>query len=248
MGLDTDAQQQSLALQKFLATVSHDLSGPLRQIISFSEILDEEEHERLSGDGRTYLRSIISASSRMQDMLTGLLRLARVESRGITFATCELDACVTDTLERLSDEIKRCGAVITRDELPAIDGDHNQLCLLFQEILQNALKFSTNGTPPTIHIRNVPSANPQEITIVIHDNGIGFEPEYATQVFEVFMRLHNPGKYPGTGVGLTLCQAICARHNGSIQAQASPDNGTQISITLPLRQERADQANKAAAQ
>lgn len=219
------------ALQQFLQIVSHDLNEPLRHVISFSEILQDEEFERLSQDGQFYLSSIVNAGTRLQQMLAGVLQLARLTSRAQAFTACDMDEALADTLQQLAVDIEQSGAQINHTRLPTIQADPAQMRILLRELLGNAINFARAGIAPVINIEA--SAGSSGLQLVVQDNGIGFEPQYADVIFAMFQQLNPYGAYPGVGKGLTLCRHICERHGGHIRAQATPQAGARVTLDLP---------------
>jgi len=233
---DNPADAAQRALQQFLHTVSHDLSEPIRQVVSFGEILKEEESSRLSDDGRLYLEAVIAAGSRMQDMLGGLLQISRVASRGQLFTPCDLGELIALELEALESRIEAAGARVECGVLPTAEGDAAQLRIVLHQLLDNALKFARPGVPLVIRIHAAADAEPGWMRLLVQDNGIGFDMLYAEKVFEVFQRLDPQGDRSGVGVGLSLCRSICDRHGGRIFVFTSNQQGTSVCIELPLVQ------------
>lgn len=232
MTRSSDGHQESEALQEFLHSVTHDMNEPIRQIISFGEILQEEEYERLSADGQLYLRSIIKAGDRMQGMLSGLLQLARISSRGKAFTNCDLNLLLEQELAYFEVEIEYTNASIDIQALPRVRGDAAQLRTLIRQLLRNALKYSRPSQSPVITIKPAALVDPVRAGVSITDNGIGFEPKYAEIIFKAFQRLHPPEDYPGAGIGLSLCRRICERHGGQISARATVDQGAEFTFEL----------------
>ncbi|MCH9828549.1 MAG: hypothetical protein K0U79_12460 [Gammaproteobacteria bacterium] len=233
---DNPAHAAQQALQQFLYTVSHDLSEPIRQVVSFGEILKEEEFSRLSDDGRLYLDAVIAAGSRMQDMLGGLLQISRVASRGQQFTLCDLGELIALELEALESQIEATGARLECGHLPTVEGDAAQLRVVLHQLLDNAFKFARPGVPPVIRIHAADDAEPGWMRLLVQDNGIGFDMLYAEKIFEVFQRLDPQSDRSGVGIGLSLCRSICDRHGGRISALTSSQQGTSICIELPLVQ------------
>ena len=223
------------ALQDFLQVVSHDLGEPLRQVISFGEILEDEEHERLSESGREYLHAMIGAGVRMRAMLDGVLQLARVSSRAQPFAPCDLNHERDAALLFLESDIRRRQATLNLSPLPSVVGDALQMRQLLRQLIENAIKFAKPGEPPVIRIAEQPSSDPAWIEWVVEDEGIGIDPRYQQVIFDVFQRLNASEAYPGVGVGLTICQRICERHGGQISAVGSEGQGLCMTVRLPQR-------------
>lgn len=121
-------------------------------------------------------------------------------------------------------------------ELPAVEGDFNQMAQLFQNLMSNALKFHREGVAPEVIVEGrINRTNEGDhCEILVRDNGIGFPPEYSEQIFLPFRRLHGRSEYKGTGIGLALCRKIVDRHGGELSAESEPGKGSRFIITLPL--------------
>ena len=226
-------------LEQFTHIASHDLREPLRKVLAFSGLLIEEEGAHLSAQGHDYLHSIVSATRRMQGLLGSLLDLTRVTSQGQGFDPCELSGVLADVQLDLQIAITERGARVVVGPLPDIEADTAQMRQLFQNLIQNAIKYAREDVAPRIEIVEIPDSDPASVTIECRDNGIGFESQYAERIFGVFQRLHTRDRYGGAGIGLSICRKICARHGGDILARGVPDAGAVFTLRL-RRQHRSD--------
>lgn len=222
-------------LEQFIQVASHDLREPLRKVLAFSDLLLQEEGHHLSEEGRGYLGSITAATRRMQGLLASLLDLSRVTSQGRSFDPCAMDDVLREVCSDLQVAIQERGARITITALPRIEADAAQLRQLFQNLIENAIKYAREGVEPVIEVRAVEDGNPDFITVQVRDKGIGFEPQYAERIFGVFQRLHTRDRYGGAGIGLAICRKICTRHGGQISAQSAPLQGATFTLRLPRR-------------
>jgi PAS domain S-box-containing protein len=227
--------QNHQELEQFIHIASHDLREPLRKVLSFSDLLIEEEGTQLSEVSKGYLGSITSATRRMQALLASLLDLTRVTSQGRSFDPCSLDEAVREVCADLQIAIAERSAQIEFDALPQIEADATQMRQLFQNLIENALKYARDGVTPRVEIVERPDADPLFVTLECRDNGIGFEPQYAERIFGVFQRLHTRDRYNGEGIGLSICRKICVRHGGQIQAHGLPQQGAVFTMRLPRR-------------
>jgi light-regulated signal transduction histidine kinase (bacteriophytochrome) len=230
-----DLTKANQDLEQFVHIASHDLREPLRKVLAFSDLLVEEEGAKLSSQALDYLRSITSSTQRMQSLLASLLDLTRVTSQGQPFDPCPLNQVLSEVCSDLEIAIDESAAQVQVGELPQIEADAAQMRQLFQNLIENAVKYAQDGVAARIDIRAQPDPDSGFITITVADNGIGFEPEYQERIFGVFQRLHTRDRYGGAGIGLAICRKICTRHGGEISARAKPLQGAVFTVRLPRR-------------
>jgi signal transduction histidine kinase len=184
----------------------------------------------------------------MNTLIDDLLLYSHV-SRGASLEeTVDLNQKVQLVLEDLEVVIAEKKASVTVENLPAIRGHRRQLQQLFQNLISNAIKYSKTGVPPEVHISgrtvnineqnipfNIESSGKQYVLFEVKDNGIGFSPEHAERIFNVFTRLHGRGEYAGSGVGLSIAEKVVQNHGGYIWAESTPGAGAKFSVLLPLQ-------------
>jgi PAS domain S-box-containing protein len=237
-------------LEKFAYVASHDLQEPLRKIQAFGDRLAKKYREALGVDGQEMVDRMKAAATRMRTLIDDLLTFSRVTSKGQAFAAIDLGSIVHDVLADLELRISQSNGSITVGDLPVVEADPLQMRQLFQNLIANALKFQKPNVPPVVAVHAVPwealpaDAEPvspvgQGYRITVTDNGIGFEPQYAERIFELFQRLHGRGEYDGTGIGLAICRKILLRHGGTIVARSQPGVGTSFVIDLPRTPEQS---------
>jgi len=240
-------ERSNAELQNFASVASHDLQEPLRKIQAFSDRLRVKCGPALNAQGLDYLDRMQSAAQRMQVLIQDLLKLSRVTSRAQPFEECDLDEIVRAVISDLEITIEQKQAEIEIHDLPTIQADPLQMRQLFQNLISNALKFQRSGDLPRVIVegrlfqmkeRKTPGEPTGEQTckIVVRDNGIGFDPKFAEQIFVVFQRLHNRTEYEGTGIGLAICRKITDRHGGTIVAKSAEGQGAAFIVTLPVAQ------------
>jgi signal transduction histidine kinase len=226
--------RSNVELEQFASIASHDLQEPLRKVQTFAAQLNAKERDRLSDEGQDYLRRMSVAAGRMRALIDDLLMFSRVSTQARPFAPVDLQEVAAQVMPDLELTIEETGAEVTVNTLPTIDADPVQMRQLLQNLLGNALKFRRDGVVPEVTVASHVAEGVLELTV--RDNGIGFDPQYASRVFRAFERLHGASTYPGTGIGLALCRKIVERHNGTITAESSPGNGSTFHVTLPAHQ------------
>ncbi|MEZ0612238.1 PAS domain S-box protein [Fibrella sp. WM1] len=241
-----DLQRSNDNLQQFAYVASHDLQEPLRKIQSFSTLLNQYLQDQLDATAIDYLDRITKSGARMSTLIKDLLSYSRITTRQQAFGPISLDAVVAGVLDTLSLEIQQRQARIELAELPIVNGDSSQLSQLFQNLLSNAIKFTPASESPQIRIdyfhRQLadlpPEIRPNQSAPFYHqisvgDQGVGFDTKYLDRIFHVFQRLHGKNVYPGTGVGLAICQRVVENHGGGITATSTPGEGATFCVYLP---------------
>lgn len=240
-------ERSNAELQNFASVASHDLQEPLRKIQAFADRLRAKHAAELGAGGLDYLDRMQRAAERMRVLIQDLLKLSRVTSRALPFEKCDLNAILRDVLTDIELAIEQKGARIEIGEMPTIEADPVQIRQLFQNLIANAIKFQRAGENPEVGIEakmlqatdhQIPGAMPGEqiCQIMVKDNGIGFDPKFAEQIFVVFQRLHSRSEFEGTGIGLAVCRKITDRHGGAIVAKSTEGQGATFIVTLPVHQ------------
>lgn len=217
-------------LEQFAYIASHDLQEPLRGVISFAELLEEEYQDDLDANARQYLDFIVDGATRMRQLIKDLLAFSRVGTRKAKFTSVNCEKAIATVLANLSVAISESSASITYDPLPTAIADPLQLIQLWQNLISNAIKFRAQN-PPQIHLSATPTS--EEWLFSVSDNGIGIDPQYGQRIFAIFQRLHSRSQYEGTGIGLAICQRIVQRHGGRIWVESAPEQGATFYFTLP---------------
>jgi PAS domain S-box-containing protein len=229
-----ELSRSNAELEQFASVASHDLQEPLRKVQTFAAQLTASEHDRLSEQGRDFLRRMSEAAARMRTLIDDLLMFSRVSTNGRPFVAVDLGEIVAKVLLHLELSIKESGARVTVDVLPTIEADPVQMRQLLQNLLGNALKFRREGVVPDVQVSVAVTDHVAELAV--KDNGIGFDEQYATRIFGAFERLHGAREYAGTGIGLALCRKIVDRHHGTITAKSELGNGATFTVRLPIEQ------------
>lgn len=235
-------------LEQFAYIVSHDLQEPLRKVMAFGDRLLDKCGETISNDGKEYITRMQNASQRMKTLITDLLVFSRLRTKAQPFTQVDLAKVAREVLSDLEIKIEQTGGTVKLGDLPTIDADPLQMRQLFQNLIGNALKFHRKGESPVVDVQVCMLDNQEDgsvgnghavlCQITFEDNGIGFDEKYADRIFGVFQRLHGRDEYEGTGIGLSICQKIVERHEGTIKAKSATGKGAKFIITLPVKQSK----------
>ena len=217
-------------LEEFAYVASHDLQEPLRMVNIYTQLL-LRRYVGEQPEAQEYAGLIRQGVKRMEALIRDLLTFSQtVHQDDAPAGVADLSASLTIALADLSSRIEECGASIEAEPLPAVRGDSAQLAHVFQNLLSNALKYRQKDLPVKIQISA--KADGSQWIVSVRDNGIGFEPQYATRIFGLFKRLHKD-EYAGTGLGLAICQRIVERYGGRMWAEAKPGEGATFFFALP---------------
>jgi signal transduction histidine kinase len=225
-------------LDRFAYVASHDLQEPLRKILVFSDKLQTKYKDKLDTEVGQSLEKIAKASTRMQSLINDLLKFSRQTTADEDFVAIPLNQLLQDVIADLEIEIEKSSAQIHLDGLPEIWGIPSQIRQLFQNLLSNAIKFRKKSENPAIRIFTEPWNGLNRV--IIQDNGIGFDPKYAEEIFMVFKRLHSYHEFEGSGVGLSICKKIIDRHSGFIKAESKIGEGSKFIIEFPVIKVRTE--------
>lgn len=224
-------RQSNKELEQFAYIASHDLQEPLRKVQAFSDRLASKYGDKLDDDGKLYISRMQDASNRMRGLIQDLLSYSRIRSKGQEFVSVDLNDIVRGVISDLEVRLEQTEGRVKVGDLPTVLADPLQMRQVFQNLIGNALKFKKSGVPPVVKIVSRTKENGH--VIVVQDNGIGFEQQYAERVFEIFQRLHGRSEYEGTGMGLAIVKKILERHVGSIRAESAAGQGARFILTLP---------------
>jgi light-regulated signal transduction histidine kinase (bacteriophytochrome) len=224
-----EIQTSNDALRRYAYIVSHDLKEPLRTISSYLQLIELRMGSRLDGETREFINYSVSGVKRMKGMLEAVLNYSQLENRK-AFMSVDLNTVIDSSCENLNDAIHETHAIIKRAPLPQIQGDKYQLIQLFQNLMQNSLKFR-GETEPQIVIEYT-GGNSNHI-ISFRDNGIGVEDHYRSQLFQMFKKLHSPMEHDGLGMGLAVCRRIMENHEGEINLDPDFHDGLKVDLRFP---------------
>jgi len=240
-------------LDRFAFMASHDLQEPLRKIRLFSDMLHAKYKDILDNDANVHIARIQKSVERMQSLIKDILTFSRISSEKESFEFTNLNTVVQEVLNDMESNVLEKCAQVNLGSLPSIEANPGLIRPLFSNLLGNALKYSRKDVSPVINIRseiNMLAANGNGLKknqpsryckIYVEDNGIGFEQEYAEQIFDMFKRLHVSNEFEGTGIGLALCKKIVEKHHGFISARSKVNEGSTFIISLPMVQPKVQQ-------
>ncbi len=222
-------------LQDFAFIASHDLQEPLRKIQTFGGMLRKNCAAELGRTGTDYLMRMERAADRMRQLIQDLIKFSRVAAKPEPYKTVNLNGLFQEVIHLFELRLMCQGVKIVVSDLPTIEADETQMKQLFQNLIGNAVKYTKKDVAPEIRVYSK-MENDAMCQILIEDNGIGFQQEFARKIFAPFQRLHTRSEYEGTGMGLAICRKIVERHGGAITARSLPGKGSTFTIDLPVRQ------------
>lgn len=234
----SELQASNAELERFTYVAAHDLQEPLRQVVSFGELLSSKYPDHLDETARRYLSYSVDGAKRLQSMLAGLLQYTMVTPSAIQPVEFRVGGMVESVLQELKDDMD--GAVV--EVLGAEDfsafADPAFTRIVLSALLSNAIKFRRQNVVPRITLEFEKRNGSWSMSVT--DNGIGIDQGFTPRVFQMFARLHPVGRYPGTGVGLALSKRIAECHGGSMILDQHPNGaGSRFVVTLPFRDAQA---------
>jgi len=232
-------EQSNKDLEQFATVASHDLQAPLRKVLLFSTALVSNLKGTLTPENQNYMDRLQNATSKMQALITDLLVLSKINRKGQAFRKISLVSVVNEALGALEFELFDTKGRVEIGEMVSLEADSHQMVQLMQNLIENALKFHQPNVPPVVSINSRLLENDM-CEIQVSDQGIGFDEKYCDRIFRIFERLHAQDQYPGTGIGLAICQKIVERHHGKIEVKSAPNEGATFIVQLPVQQIEED--------
>ena len=216
-------------LEQFGFAIAHDLQEPLRTLGDYSQQFANRQKDQLDSESERIMEALMDAVVRMQSMIQDLLSYSRVGAEGGLLERISMEAAFHEALWNLQAAIQESGASVTHDDLPTVQTSR-QLRVVLQNLIGNAIKYRSE-TSPQIHLSAIRRTGEWEFSV--RDNGIGFDQRYAETIFQLFRRLEGR-KYPGTGIGLAICQRVIERFGGNIWAESERGVGSTFHFTIPV--------------
>jgi PAS domain S-box-containing protein len=234
-------RQSNDDLNQFAYAASHDLQEPLRMVALYSQMLQRKYAADLDPETDQYVGFIVGGARRMEMLLKDLLTYSQTGANVGPAEPIDCEPVMRKVLLNLQASIEQNSATISWDALPTVQAHEVRLVQLLQNIIGNAIKYRSEEAPK---IRIAAERREADWLFVVEDNGIGIEPEYAPQIFGIFKRLHGQN-YPGTGIGLAICQRIVERYGGRIWVESKPGEGSRFYFTLPPATSRSEELAQA---
>ncbi|MEJ0012120.1 MAG: ATP-binding protein [Bauldia sp.] len=217
-------------LAQFAYVASHDLQEPLRMVGSYLELLSRRYEGKLDDEAQEFIGFAVDGATRMKRLINDLLGYSRAGNAPLKLETVEARDVVQTVLAQLALHVAETGADVQVGRLPKIRVDPVQFSRVFQNLIENALKYRSDKKPVIrIDARRVDGA----IRFAVADNGIGIDPVFKDKIFEIFKRLHGRDRYSGTGIGLAVSKLVVERHGGRIWVEPAPDGGSIFYFTIP---------------
>ena len=235
--MTADLQRSNAELERFAYVASHDLQEPLRKMIAFTDLLVDEERDRLSEDGQEYLGFIAAGAYRLRTLIRDLLSFSRVQAPPGRRREVDSHRALADALRMLDQPQREAAASVVMEtaprDWPVVFMDPEHLTQLLYQLISNALKYRHPDRPAVVRLGAAREEVARQWQFWVADNGIGIAPQYHAQIFTIFQRLHTRDRYSGTGIGLALCQRIVTQRGGDITVESVPGEGTTFRFTVP---------------
>lgn len=223
-------ERSNKELEQFAYVASHDLQEPLRMISSYTQLLERRYKDKLDKDANDFIQFAVDGANRMQKLINDLLDYSRISSKGKEFTKVDLSQILGQTISNLHQLISENSAFVTNEDLPVLNVDESQIIRVFQNLIENAIKYKKKTELPKIHISCEMKNDFYEFAV--RDNGIGIDMQFHDRIFIIFQRLHSKEEYSGTGIGLSICKRIIERHGGKIWFESKVNEGTTFYFTL----------------
>lgn len=225
-------EESNEELQHFARAISHDLNNPLGAAKGYIYLLSDSVGGKLGEDDVNLLTRAGAGIDKAIGMVQGLLEYSRATGGQQMHGPVSTVSVLTDVQLNLAQLIKDTGTRIDVEKLPPVIGNETQLLRLFQNLIENAIKYRRQGVAPLIHVSGRRDAGDGHCVFTIEDNGLGMSEADQKRIFNLFTRLESGGSQPGSGIGLAQCKKIVEKHGGSIKVSSVPGEGSTFSISL----------------
>lgn len=224
-----ELQRSNAELEQFAYIASHDLKEPLRMIAAYTELIDSRIASS-TPEVNEFAGYVHDGVRRMQALIDDILQYSRIGSIKNNVGNVNINAVLKETATVLAGKVEESGAALVYNDLPEVSGNRTLLQQLFQNLVENAIKFHRKGVAPLVEIK---ACDADEFwRFSVSDNGIGMSPDYYEKIFVIFQRLHSAQEFPGTGIGLSICKKIVEQQGGRIWVKSEEGAGTTFYFTL----------------
>jgi len=220
-------------LRTFNHTVAHDLRSPIRAVYSFARLIEEDFGDQLPDGAKAYLAKILDRSQKMGKLVDDLLTFSRLGTLSVEIKPLDLDAMVRQIVHNFEEEQRYPRTKVLVESLPRALGDASLMEQVLNNVLGNAFKYSSREPKPIVEV-SYREEEGEELVVMIEDNGVGFDSQYATEIFEIFERLRKESEFPGTGVGLAIVQKVMTMQGGRVWAEGQLGKGAKFFLALPI--------------
>ncbi|MBL7730400.1 MAG: PAS domain S-box protein [Chitinophagaceae bacterium] len=228
--LEDSLRKTNEELEAFTYSVSHDLRAPLRAIVGFTSILEEDYRDKLDEEGRRITGVIKNNTLKMGHLIDDLLAFSRQGRQPLAKTNLNMEYLVQEVIEDFSRTPEGQRVKWRLHSLPNAMADLNTIRQVWVNLLSNAIKYSSMKEQPFVEIGSY--SEPGGVVFFVRDNGAGFDEKYKDKLFKVFQRLHSDKEFEGTGVGLALVEKIIRRHGGEVWAKGVPGEGAVFYFSL----------------
>lgn len=229
--LNGKLEELTAEMNQFTYIVSHDLQAPLRMITGFLELLEKKYGDKLDDSAKQYIGYAVKGAVKMKNLIFDLLEYSRLNAANLEKTDVDLNEVLQGIQEKYASEIGEKNIKVNVGQLPPVLANKKQMSQLFEQLFDNAIKFRVD----TASEISIDAKNENGFwTFCVIDNGMGIDPAFFEKIFIIFRRLNTDEvKYPGTGVGLTICKRIVELHNGTIWLESAADKGSKFYFRLP---------------
>jgi PAS domain S-box-containing protein len=223
-------KQSNKELEEFAYVVSHDMKQPIRTIVSYLSLLKRRHTKELSAEALEFIQYSIEGANKMSDLIRDILQYSKLEQQISNVKEVDLNRVVGKVINGLKDFITTGNATVHIGQLPTVNGNETMLNELFQNLIENGIKYNKSEKK---YVSLTVADKGQYWAFEVKDNGIGFDEQYAQQIFKIFKRLHGDEEFQGTGIGLSICHKVVENHGGKIWAHSKIGEGSTFHFTLP---------------
>lgn len=218
-------------LKSFSYSVSHDLRSPLRAISGFSNALKTKAADQLKDEHQRYLNLIVDNVERMNQLIDDLLIFSRMSRQEQNFVSVDMTTLSKTVFDELMQSATNHTPALEISTLPEVNADLKMMHLVLTNLIGNAIKYTKGVKDPSIQVGG--NVENDVVIYYIKDNGVGFDMDYSSKIFQLFQRLHSDDEFEGTGVGLAIVKRLINRHQGNIWAESIVGKGSTFYFSIP---------------